>query len=84
LTITAAANSKCQKRDNIFSESRDAREDRVTRQVKTTQTHKRFFARAAIFSRGDKSTEGRRLDAGFWLSRSPRFFISYCVISGID
>jgi len=24
-------------------------------------THKRFFARAAIFSRGDKSTEGRRL-----------------------
>jgi hypothetical protein len=33
----AGANPKAAKRDNIFSQSRDTREDRGTRQVKTTR-----------------------------------------------
>jgi hypothetical protein len=33
---TATPDAKSQKRDNVFSKSRDNREDRGTRQIKTT------------------------------------------------
>jgi hypothetical protein len=35
-------NSKAQKRDNTFSKSRDTREDRGRRQVKTSQSSQTF------------------------------------------
>jgi hypothetical protein len=38
-----AANPKSPKRDNIFSKSRDTREDRGSRQMKTTQNSQTFF-----------------------------------------
>jgi hypothetical protein len=38
----AAANSIPAKRDNIFSQSRDTREDRGTREMKTTQNARSF------------------------------------------
>jgi hypothetical protein len=38
----AAPNSKAPKRDNIFSKSRDTREDRGTRQAKTTHNSQTF------------------------------------------
>jgi hypothetical protein len=34
---------KSQKRDNIFSKSRDTREDRGTREMKTTHNSQTFF-----------------------------------------
>lgn len=36
---TAASDAKPEKRDNIFSKSRDTREDRSTRQMKTSPKH---------------------------------------------
>jgi hypothetical protein len=39
---TAAASSKSEKRDNTFSKSRDTREDRGERQMKTTQNSQTF------------------------------------------
>jgi len=38
----AAANPKAHKRDNIFSKSRDTREDRGARQMKTTHNPQTF------------------------------------------
>ena len=38
----AAPNPKSQKRDNIFSKSRDTREDRGERQVKTSRSAQTF------------------------------------------
>jgi hypothetical protein len=38
----AAPNPKSQKRDNIFSKSRDTREDRGERQVKTSRNAQTF------------------------------------------
>jgi len=35
---SSASNSTTQKRDNIFSKSRDTREDRGERQIKTSQS----------------------------------------------
>jgi hypothetical protein len=39
----AASNLKPQKRDNIFSKSRDTREDRATRQIKTKHNSQTLF-----------------------------------------
>jgi hypothetical protein len=39
----AAPSPKSQKRDNIFSKSRDTREDRGTRQMKTTHNSQTLF-----------------------------------------
>jgi hypothetical protein len=39
----ATPNSKSQKRDNIFPKSRDTREDRGLRQMKTTHNSQTFF-----------------------------------------
>jgi hypothetical protein len=39
----ATPGSKSQKRDNVFSKSRDTREDRGTRQMKTTHNSQTFF-----------------------------------------
>jgi hypothetical protein len=39
----AASNSKSQKRDNTFSKSRDTREDRATRQIKTKHNSQTLF-----------------------------------------
>jgi len=39
----AAPGSKPQKRDNVFSKSRDTREDRGMRQAKTSHNSKSFF-----------------------------------------
>jgi hypothetical protein len=39
----AASNPKPQKRDNTFSKSRDTREDRATRQIKTTHRSQTLF-----------------------------------------
>jgi hypothetical protein len=41
----AAANPKPTKRDNIFSKSRDTREDRGTREIKTSHNDQTFHAR---------------------------------------
>jgi len=41
----AAPNSKPPKRDNIFSQSRDTREDRGTREMKTAHNGQTFHAR---------------------------------------
>jgi hypothetical protein len=38
----AAASPKPAKRDNVFSKSRDTREDRGTREMKTTQNTRSF------------------------------------------
>ncbi len=38
----AATNPKPAKRDNVFSQSRDTREDRGTREMKTTQNARSF------------------------------------------
>jgi hypothetical protein len=38
-----APNPKAEKRDNTFSKSRDLREDRATRQIKTTHSSQTFF-----------------------------------------
>jgi hypothetical protein len=38
----AAPSPKSQKRDNIFSQSRDTREDRGTREMKTTHNSRTF------------------------------------------
>jgi len=38
----AAPSPKSQKRDNIFSQSRDTREDRGTREMKTTHNSQTF------------------------------------------
>jgi hypothetical protein len=38
-----AANSKAQKRDNTFSQSRDVREDRGTRQIKSKHNSQTLF-----------------------------------------
>jgi hypothetical protein len=38
----AATSSKLPKRDNIFSQSRDTREDRGTREMKTSQNARSF------------------------------------------
>jgi hypothetical protein len=40
-----ATNPKSKKRDNIFSKSRDTREDRGTREMKTSQNDRTFRAR---------------------------------------
>jgi hypothetical protein len=40
---TAASNPKSQKRDNTFSKSRDIREDRATRQIKTKHNSQTLF-----------------------------------------
>ena len=37
-------NPKPKKRDNIFSKSRDTREDRGTREMKTSHNHQTFHA----------------------------------------
>jgi hypothetical protein len=39
----ASSKSKVQKRDNTFSKSRDTREDRATRQMKTTHNSQTLF-----------------------------------------
>jgi hypothetical protein len=39
-----------QKRDNIFSRSRDTREDRVTRQIKTTHNSQTLFRLCGLSS----------------------------------
>jgi hypothetical protein len=39
----AAANPKPKKRDNIFSKSRDTREDRGTREIKTSHNPQTVF-----------------------------------------
>lgn len=39
---SAASNSTAQKRDNIFSKSRDTREDRGSRQMKTSHAAQTF------------------------------------------
>jgi hypothetical protein len=39
----ATPGPKTQKRDNIFSKSRDTREDRGTRQIKTTRNSQTLF-----------------------------------------
>jgi hypothetical protein len=39
---SAASNSPTEKRDNIFSKSRDTREDRSARQMKTSQSSQTF------------------------------------------
>jgi len=39
----AGPNSKSEKRENIFSKSRDTREDRSTRQIKTTHNPQTLF-----------------------------------------
>jgi len=41
----AAATKKSKKRDNIFSKSRDVREDRGTREMKTSHNDQTFHAR---------------------------------------
>ena len=41
----AASNPKPKKRDNTFSKSRDVREDRGTREIKTSQNDQTFHAR---------------------------------------
>jgi len=41
----AVPGSKPQKRDNIFSKSRDTREDRGSRQMKTSRNDQTFHAR---------------------------------------
>ena len=41
----AAASPKPPKRDNIFSKSRDTREDRGTREMKTSHNDQTFHAR---------------------------------------
>ncbi|MGA9777649.1 MAG: hypothetical protein WBS33_05200 [Verrucomicrobiia bacterium] len=41
----AAANPEPAKRDNIFSKSRDTREDRGTREMKTSHNDQTFHAR---------------------------------------
>ena len=41
----AAASSKPPKRDNTFSKSRDVREDRGTREMKTSNNDQTFHAR---------------------------------------
>jgi hypothetical protein len=43
--ISDAAASKSKKRDNIFSRSRDAREDRGTREMKTSHNDQTFHSR---------------------------------------
>jgi hypothetical protein len=40
-----AATTKSKKRDNIFSKSRDVREDRGTREMKTSHNDQTFHAR---------------------------------------
>jgi hypothetical protein len=40
-----AGSSKAPKRDNIFSKSRDTREDRGTREMKTSHNDQTFHAR---------------------------------------
>jgi hypothetical protein len=47
----AAPNPKPQKRDNIFSKSRDTREDRGLRQMKTTHNSQTFFRHCGSSSR---------------------------------
>jgi hypothetical protein len=42
-------NAKSPKRDNIFSESRDTREDRGTRQMKTTHSSETLFCMPSKF-----------------------------------
>jgi hypothetical protein len=42
---STAATTKPKKRDNIFSKSRDTREDRGTREMKTSHNDQTFHAR---------------------------------------
>jgi len=44
----ASPNSKPEKRDNIFSKSRDTREDRGTREIKTTHNTQTLFQICAL------------------------------------
>jgi hypothetical protein len=46
----ASLNPKSQKRDNIFSRSRDTREDRGTRQIKTTHNSQTLFRLCGLSS----------------------------------
>jgi len=46
-TSAAVSGPKSQKRDNIFSKSRDTREDRGTRQVKSTHNAQTLFRTAS-------------------------------------
>jgi hypothetical protein len=46
----ASLNPKSQKRENIFSRSRDMREDRGTRQIKTTHNSQTLFRLGALSS----------------------------------
>jgi len=43
--VKAVANPKLPKRDNIFSKSRDTREDRGTREMKTSHNDQTFHSR---------------------------------------
>jgi hypothetical protein len=43
--VKTIPNQKPQKRDNIFSKSRDLREDRGTREMKTSHNDQTFHAR---------------------------------------
>jgi hypothetical protein len=45
---TAAASPKPEKRDNIFSKSRDTREDRGTREMKTAHNARTLFHICAL------------------------------------
>jgi hypothetical protein len=55
------ANPKPQKRDNTFSKSRDTREDRGARQMKTAHSPQ-TFPHGDNYPHENKSTERRRLD----------------------
>jgi hypothetical protein len=44
----AASDSKSEKRDNIFSKSRDTREDRGTREMKTKHSSQTLFHICAL------------------------------------
>jgi hypothetical protein len=46
----ATPNPKSQKRDNVFSKSRDTREDRSTRQMKTTHNSQTLFRSCSDFN----------------------------------
>ena len=46
----ATLNPKSKKRDNTFSQSRDNREDRGTRQIKTTHNAQTLFHLCALLS----------------------------------
>jgi hypothetical protein len=46
----ATPSTKSQKRDNIFSKSRDTHEDRGTRQMKTTHKSQTLFRLCALLS----------------------------------